>query len=187
MGASIARVPEFAAELVRWTDDLFPGETPGERRLRVAACALSDIGWRDHSDVRAMQSYVRLLGFPFIGLDHAERVFIAAAIHARYGGDPAARALAPALATMRPGWRRRALILGRVMQLGYRLSGSVPKILEQARLHVLADLVRLDVGGDANVPDSEVVADRLRMVALAVGVSRAEVRDVGTDRTALRS
>ena len=58
------------------------------RRLRVAVCALSDIAWRDHPDVRAEESFRRLLQFPFIGIDHAERVLVAAAIHARYAGKP---------------------------------------------------------------------------------------------------
>ena len=80
-GLPLARVPEFAPALARWTDDLFPGETPADRRLRLAVCALSDIAWRDHPDVRAEESFRRLLQFPFIGLDHAERV-----VHR--GGDP---------------------------------------------------------------------------------------------------
>jgi exopolyphosphatase/guanosine-5'-triphosphate,3'-diphosphate pyrophosphatase len=178
VGTPIARVPGFAAGLVRWTDGLFAGETPVERRLRVAACAISDLAWRDPTDVRAAQSFRRLVQFPFIGIDHPERVFLAAIIHARYGGDPGDPALAPTLAVLSAALRRRALILGRVMQLGYRLSGSVPEILASARLHISADSVRLDVGGDARVPDSEVVADRLRTVALAVGVSRSEIREV---------
>src|SRR5690606_6894130 len=55
------RVPAFGAALVRWTDGLFPDETPAERRLRVATCVLSDISWRDHPDSRATESYCRLV------------------------------------------------------------------------------------------------------------------------------
>ena len=35
IGIPAARVPEFSAALARWTDDLFPGETQGDRRLRL--------------------------------------------------------------------------------------------------------------------------------------------------------
>jgi exopolyphosphatase/guanosine-5'-triphosphate,3'-diphosphate pyrophosphatase len=178
LGAVVSRVPEFAPALVRWTDDLFAGETPEERRLRVAACALSDIAWRDHADVRATQSFRRLLQFPFIGIDHQQRVTLAAIVHARYASDAVDPALASVMARISPSLRRRALILGRVMKLGYRLSGSVPDILASARLRILADLIRLEVGRDARVPDSEVVADRLKLVAQAVGVARTEILEV---------
>jgi exopolyphosphatase/guanosine-5'-triphosphate,3'-diphosphate pyrophosphatase len=174
-GTLQARVPEFAPALARWTDDLFPDETYRDRRLRVAACALSDIAWRDHPDLRAMESFRRLLQFPFVGLDHSERVFLAAAIHARYAGNPDDPTLAPSIGLLSASSRRRALILGRVMLLGYRLSGSVPEILANARLWIAADAVQLQVGRGARVPDSEVVRERLDLVASAIGVRRTEI------------
>ena len=87
IGLPSARVPAFSAALARWTDDLFPGETQGDRRLRLAVCALTDIAWRDHEKVRAIESFRRLLQFPFIGISHPERAFLAVAILARYGGS----------------------------------------------------------------------------------------------------
>ena len=42
--------------------------------------------------------------------------------------------------------RRRAMILGRTLLLGYRFSGGVPEILAGARLQIDADSVRLEVG-----------------------------------------
>jgi exopolyphosphatase / guanosine-5'-triphosphate,3'-diphosphate pyrophosphatase len=175
VGLPLARVPGFAPALVRWTEGLFPGETHAERRLRVAACALSDIAWRDHPDVRAEESFRRLLQFPFIGIDHTERVFLAAVIHARYAGGPDAAWLKPAIELLPPSSRRRAQILGRDILLGYRLSGGVPEILDMARLDVQADQVRLEVASAARVPDSEVVGDRLKLLANAIGVRRTEV------------
>ena len=44
-----------------------------------------------------------------------------------------------------------------------------------ARLDILADQVRLEVGSSARVPDSEVVGDRLTLLAHAIGVRRTEV------------
>jgi exopolyphosphatase/guanosine-5'-triphosphate,3'-diphosphate pyrophosphatase len=62
--------------------------------------------------------------------------------------------------------------------LGYRLSGSVPEILANARLSIAAGVVRLEVGHGARVPDSEVVRERLDLVASAVGVRRTEIVEV---------
>ena len=175
IGLPLARVPEFAPALAAWTADLFPGETPAEARLRVAVCALSDIAWRDAPDLRAEESFRRLLTLPFIGVDHAERVFIAAAIHACYSGRPDARWLSPAIGLLSPAAQRRAQILGRTIQLAYRFSGVVPAVLAGARLRVESDCVRLEVASAARAPDSEVVVDRLRWLAAAIGVKRTEI------------
>jgi exopolyphosphatase/guanosine-5'-triphosphate,3'-diphosphate pyrophosphatase len=177
-GIPQARVAEFSPALARWTSDLFPGETAADKRLRVAACALSDMAWRDHADVRAMESFQRLLQFPFIGINHAERVFIAATIHARYAGVPDDPCLSPAIDLLTSSARRRALILGRAMLLGYRVSGGVHAILEGARLSIGTDVVRLEVGKAARVPDSEVVTSRLQLLADAAGIRRVEIAEV---------
>jgi exopolyphosphatase / guanosine-5'-triphosphate,3'-diphosphate pyrophosphatase len=173
-GLRQARVPAFAPALARWTEGLFPEET-AEKRIRVAACALSDIGWRDDAGVRAAESFLRLLRFPLVGLDHPERVFLAAVVHSRYAGSADDPVLSPAIALLTPSQRRRALILGRAFLLGYRLSGGVPDILANSRLQISANAVRLEVGRAARVPDSEVVADRLNLVARALGVSNVQV------------
>jgi exopolyphosphatase/guanosine-5'-triphosphate,3'-diphosphate pyrophosphatase len=175
IGLPLARVPDFAPALAAWTAGLFPGETPAEARLRVAVCALSDIAWRDAPDLRAEESFRRLLTLPFIGVDHAERVFIAAAIHARYAGRPDAVWLSPALSLLSPARQRRAQILGRTIQLAYRFSGVVPAVLASAGLRLEEDCVRLEVAAAARAPDSEVVVDRLRWLAAAVGVRRSEI------------
>ncbi|MBV8796234.1 MAG: Ppx/GppA family phosphatase [Hyphomicrobiales bacterium] len=178
IGLPLARVPEFAPELVAWTESLFSGESAGEKRLRVAVCALSDIAWRDALDLRAEESFRRLLEFPFIGVTHPERVFIAAAIHARYVGRPDAPWLSPAIKLLAPAERRRAQILGRAILLAYRFSGGVRAVLESARLRVEPDRIRLEVAAAARAPDSEVVSDRLKLLASAIGVKRSEVVDL---------
>ena len=56
IGLPSARVPEFSAALARWTDELFPGETQADRRLRLSVCALTDLAWRDHEKARARRA-----------------------------------------------------------------------------------------------------------------------------------
>ena len=179
IGLPSARVPAFSAALARWTDDLFPGETQGDRRLRLAVCALTDIAWRDHEKVRAIESFRRLLQFPFIGISHPERAFLAVAILARYGGsvDDGVRSVVRDL--LGPSALRRAEILGRVLLLGHRFSASVPELLEQARIRIDVDAVRLEMLNAERVPDSEAVQVRLRQLARVSGVEGAEVLQVG--------
>jgi exopolyphosphatase/guanosine-5'-triphosphate,3'-diphosphate pyrophosphatase len=175
IGLPLARVADFAPALVPWTATLFPAESAAETRLRVAVCALSDIAWRDHPDLRAEESFRRLLQFPFIGVTHAERAFIATAIHARYGGRADAAWLNPAIGLLSPAMNRRAMVVGRAIQLAYRISGSVPAVLAKARLRVAANGVRLEVGSSARAPDSEVVSDRLKQLASALGIKHCEI------------
>jgi exopolyphosphatase/guanosine-5'-triphosphate,3'-diphosphate pyrophosphatase len=178
VGMTGARVPAFGAALARWTDALFFGESPADRRLRLAACALTDIAWRSHADVQAEESFHRLLQFPFIGIDHLERVYLAAVVHARYGGGAGDPATAAALALLPSAQRRRARVLGRTLRLAHRLSGCVGAILETASLHVEARQVRLEIRSSAGIPDSDSLRSRLQDLAKALRVPDAEIVEV---------
>ena len=166
-----SRVPRFAAALARWTDRLFIGETEAQTRLRLAAITLSDIAWRESSDVRARHAFERILRFPFIGITHYERVFLASAVHSRYGkaaDDQCLELLSDEDAS-------RAHVLGTAILLGYRFSGSVPEILNQAAIRIDADTVTLEVDDHAHVPDSEAVQSRLSLLAKALGRDKTTV------------
>jgi exopolyphosphatase/guanosine-5'-triphosphate,3'-diphosphate pyrophosphatase len=178
LGMAGARVPSFGAALAHWTDGLFPGETPVDRRLRLAACALSDISWRSHVDVQAEESFHRLLQFPFIGIDHLDRVYLAAVIHARYGGGAGDPATAAPLAQLSSAQRRRARVLGRTLRLAHRLSGCVGAILETATLQIEAGAVRLEVRHTEGIPDSDTLKSRLQDLAKALRVPNAEIVEV---------
>ncbi|KQV33678.1 MULTISPECIES: Ppx/GppA phosphatase family protein [unclassified Rhizobium] len=175
VGLPLARVPDFAAALVPWTAGLNSDETTNDKRLRIALCALSDIGWRDHADIRAEESYRRILQFPFIGLDHTERAFLAVALHARYAGRLDAPYLAGALSLLTPPDRRRAEVLGRTILLAYRLSGGTPAVLAGSRLSIGPNRLRLEVSHSARVPDSEAVSERLSLLASTLGVKSFEI------------
>jgi exopolyphosphatase / guanosine-5'-triphosphate,3'-diphosphate pyrophosphatase len=179
IGLPAARVPAFSAALADWTDDLFPGETQSERRLRLAACALTDLSWRDHDKVRAMESFRRLLQFPFIGISHGERAFVAVAILSRYGGKVDGAVQEALGGVLGPAQLRRAEILGRALLLGHRFSASVPEILRHGRLRIDSDAVRLEIVDPGSVPDSDAVQERLRQLAKATGVDGAEIVEVG--------
>lgn len=173
-----SRIATFGAALARWTDGLFPAESEDERRLRIAAAALSDIAWSDHANVQARQSFERLVQFPFVGLDHTERVYLAAVIHARYDGKSDDPSLMPAIGLLTSHQCHRAQILGRSMLLAHRFSGSVPEILDASRIKIEHDRVCLEVNNTESVPDSDAVRSRLRSLAKAVGVHRSEIVNV---------
>jgi exopolyphosphatase / guanosine-5'-triphosphate,3'-diphosphate pyrophosphatase len=78
--------------------------------------------------------------------------------------------------------RRRAQILGRAILLAYRFSGGVPAVLANAHLRIDSNCVRLEVDAAARAPDSEVVSDRLKLLANAIGVRRSQVIDIDAAR-----
>jgi exopolyphosphatase/guanosine-5'-triphosphate,3'-diphosphate pyrophosphatase len=85
-----SRSARHAQELCRWTDPLFESpalrETAEERRLRHAACLLSDIGWREHPDYRGDQSLNLIAHAALAGIDHPGRLFLALAVYFRHAG-----------------------------------------------------------------------------------------------------
>ena len=107
-----SRDAEHAIELCTWTDALFEGpgpkETDEERRLRHAACLLSDIGWRAHPDYRGEQSLILIAHAALAGIDHPGRVFLA-------------------LCHLLPPRRHRRRCRGRDEQLSERLKAIVSK------------------------------------------------------------
>ena len=87
LAGRLGRDPDLPPALLAWTDPLFPDESREARRLREAACWMSDIGSHDHPEFRAEQAFLRVLRQPGIGLDHHARAFLALAIAMRYEAD----------------------------------------------------------------------------------------------------
>lgn len=85
-----SRDPEHPPELIKWTDPIFAAEpwqeTDEVRRLRWAACWLSDIGWRANRDYRGPQSMNVVAHSAMIGVDHPERIFLSLTLSARHDG-----------------------------------------------------------------------------------------------------
>ncbi len=86
----LSRSARHAEELVGWTDRLVRvvklRETPEERRLRHAACLLSDIGWRVHPDHRGEETLSLITNGNFGSISHQGRAFVALSVFYRYAG-----------------------------------------------------------------------------------------------------
>jgi exopolyphosphatase / guanosine-5'-triphosphate,3'-diphosphate pyrophosphatase len=135
--------PLLPDALMRWTEPMFASDTKEERRLRLAACRLSDIGRSEHPDYRALQAFEAILRAPSLPLRHEERAFLAlVAIH-RYDGDRRALEVARIQALLPPAAQRRARVLGLALRLAHRLSGGAPALLAKAALEVNGKKLRL--------------------------------------------
>jgi exopolyphosphatase / guanosine-5'-triphosphate,3'-diphosphate pyrophosphatase len=151
--------------LQEWTAPLFPSQSAAVRRIHRAACWLSDIAWSEHPDYRAEQAFTRTLRMPFAGIGHAERVFVATALHARYGGaadDPVKEPTRPLLDERGAAEVRT---LGLALRLAYTLCGGTVELLSDVQLGREGDKLVLEVPPGDNMFLGEAVQRRLDALA----------------------
>ncbi len=167
------RVGRFATrggEILEWMKPLFDDESSAERRLRLAACLLSDIGWSEHPDYRAEHAFHRVLRIPFAGLTHPNRVLLAEAVYVRYNGDPNSKLVSPVRSLLDPGQQAWVQVVGLALRLAHTLSGSAPGVLEQTHLKVSDSKLTLVVPKDSELFISGTIDRRLKTLAHSLGL-----------------
>ena len=158
----LSRSARHAEELVAWTDRLMRaaklGETVEQRRLRHAACLLSDVGWRVHPDYRGEQTFNLITNGNFGPIDHAGRAFVALAVFYRYAGlnvENAPPAMVQQL--IRPGMDERARILGAAFRVAHLISAAQTGVLPATRIMARGRKLQLVIEPQM----SDLVADRV--------------------------
>jgi len=162
--------------LQAWTAPLFPALSGSARRLHRAACWLSDIAWAEHPDYRAEHAFTRSLRMPVGAIGHAERVFIASVLHARYGGaadDPIRAATRPLLDDRAAGEARS---LGLALRLAYTLCGGALDLLAGVRLVREDDGLVLELPASGSLFTGEAVQRRFDALSRALGLGARSTR-----------
>ncbi len=159
--------------LIAWTAPLFDGETDDARRLREAACWMSDIGSQEHPEYRSEQSFYRVLRQPGIALDHHARAFLAMTIALRYEAEPDMAYLDAARMLLEMSTLRRAEILGVALRLAYTLSGGTAALLSATSLLLEGGRLVLRLRGGSGVFAGDSVTRRLERLAYAAGMEAA--------------
>lgn len=167
-----SRSLEHARELVAWTEPLFegpsPAETADERRLRHAACLISDIGWRAHPDYRGEQSLNVIAHAALGGIDHEARIFLALAVYFRHagGGDERGDELSERLKTaVSRRVLRRARIVGAAVRTAHMLSIGMPGIIDETSIRVEGKRLVLSLPKVHAALDGERLRSRLKGLA----------------------
>src|SRR4051794_8323756 len=177
----LSRSAQHAQELREWTDRLVRvvrlRETDEDRRLRHAACLLSDIGWRAHPDHRGEQTLDLITNGNFGSISHQGRAFVALSVFFRYAG--LSEQNEPPIAIqelMSPPMLERARVLGAAFRVAHLISAARPGVLPATHFrtsgrklmlvfeHRLVDLVADRVGS------------RFKQLARLVGRSGSIVR-----------
>ena len=130
----LSRSARHAQELIGWTDRLVRvvrlRETAEDRRLRHAACLLSDIGWRVHPDHRGEETLNLITNGNFGSISHQGRAFVALSVFYRYAGlrdenEPPARIRE----LVSPAMDERARLLGAAFRVAHLISAARPGVL----------------------------------------------------------
>jgi exopolyphosphatase/guanosine-5'-triphosphate,3'-diphosphate pyrophosphatase len=172
--ARISRTPQHAHEVFGWLAPLFPDEPKELRRIRLAVCLFSDIGWRRHPDDRALGTFSQVLTSPFAGADHRARALIASAVYYRYSGDEDFPQDAQLGSLLGPDEAATARRLGLSLRLAFALSASALGELAHYGLRMTTSRIILEIPRRRAQIAGEAVQKRLAALAVNLG-RRGEV------------
>ncbi|MCB1384358.1 MAG: Ppx/GppA family phosphatase [Nitratireductor sp.] len=170
-----ARTPDHCLELADWTEMAFEklgiAESEDERRHRIAACYLADIGWRAHPDFRARQALEVIANAGFVGISHEGRAYLAIASFHRYQGL-AAKVGEPGVSVLAsPETRRKARLLAAFFRVLYLLSASTAGILPHIGFTVSGDgKGEFTLPGDLRDLIGERPEERVRQLSVESGI-----------------
>lgn len=130
----LSRSARHAEELIGWADRFVRiaklSESEDERRLRHAACLLSDIGWRVHPDHRGEQTLSLITNGNFGDVSHQGRAFVALSVYYRYAGLNEANEPPPVVRELvTPAMDERARLLGAAFRVAHLISAARPGVL----------------------------------------------------------
>jgi exopolyphosphatase/guanosine-5'-triphosphate,3'-diphosphate pyrophosphatase len=167
--------PDFGRALAAWiapamreVETAF--DPARDRVLQEAGARLTDLGARFHPDHRAELSRDTILYAPFAGVTHAERAFLAAALHYRYAGKRAELDNHGEFHLLDETQHNVAQMMGCALRLGAKLSGRATRLLDQFTLTVTPEEVRLTV--DESVRDLYVERSLSLLDNLAGAINR---------------
>ena len=163
-----SRSVTHAFELCSWTDEIFGElyiENDEDVRLRHAACLVSDVGWRIHSDYRGEQSINIIDNAGFAGVDHAGRAFIALTLFFRHEGSKNRKVKHKLRQLMAERDYQRAMSLGAALRAAHMISVGHSGALGKTHLHLTDDKFILDLPGEMAALDGERLRKRFKVLS----------------------
>jgi exopolyphosphatase/guanosine-5'-triphosphate,3'-diphosphate pyrophosphatase len=123
------------------------------------------------------------LTLPFAGSSHADRVFVATALHARYGGPADDPVKEPTRQLLEERATQEARTLGLALRLAYTLCAGSIELLAEIALGRSGNTLTLDVPPESSLFVGETVQRRLEAVARSLSMT-ASIRQRETSLTA---
>jgi exopolyphosphatase / guanosine-5'-triphosphate,3'-diphosphate pyrophosphatase len=173
LGRRLSPEPRMGAAVARLTDNLFLGETTAQRRLRHAACWMTDTGAYFHPDLRGVQAFDTALRAPFYGVTHPERAAIALSLFCRHEGANAAFPEPAIIALLTEEERRRAVQIGLALRFVSAFAPKAPEAVDACTLRAEDDLLAFSAPVKLKPLMDEAARRRLDALASAFGARSA--------------
>ncbi len=174
-----ARSPRHSWELIGFTDGVFAAmevdETAHERRLRIAACLLADIGWRAHPDYRGEQAVAIVGNSAFSGIDHGGRGYLALVLCYRYAGLSETSTIPHLREVVPQRLKIRARFLAAMLRLAYVLSAAMPGVLPRLSMRLEGECLVLHIPAALGDLDGQRVRRRLAQLASLLDLASAVI------------
>ncbi|MFN0023127.1 MAG: Ppx/GppA family phosphatase [Parvularculaceae bacterium] len=139
LGQRLSPEAAIGEAVAAFTDKLFSAESPTHRRLRTAACLMTDAGAYFHPDLRGAQAFDIALRAPFYGVTHPERAALALSLFCRHEGANAAFPEPAILAMLTEDERRRAVQIGLALRFASALAPKAPHAIRMCALEPAGD------------------------------------------------
>lgn len=177
LGRRFSPEGDMGDAVAAFTGPLFRNEVAAHRRLRVAACLLTDAGAYFHPDLRGVQAFDTALRAPFYGVTHPERAAIALSLFCRHEGSNEAAPEPRILALLSEEERRGAVQVGLALRFATAFAPKAPRALRESSLAAEGDklIFRTQPGLKALLDD--VARRRLDALAAAFNLKPAPVFD----------
>jgi len=158
-------------EIADWVRPILPGLSTANSRILDAAALMSDIGWTEHPDYRALHSFIRVLRLPIAGISHRERVLLALSIFVRYNGRRKQYEVQQVRSLLSEEDQQTAATIGLSLRLAHVLSGGVPGLLPKTELSYAEGNIVLDLTNDPSLFSSDAVEKIVASLAEVGGVT----------------
>jgi len=160
------RFPEHGKRLYEWIDPLFQNESEEHKRLRMAMCILSDVGWRGHPEYRAEKVVAEVLYGRLGGINHWGAGLVAMALYVCYGGSSKrSKQVEVAASLISREDMYYAKKVGLALRLAQRLSAGTSKGLKLAELSINSTRLLMKVKEEKIDIVNDIVIRRLNDLA----------------------
>jgi len=153
-----------------FTDRLFLNETGVQRRLRQAACLLTDAGAYFHPDLRGVQAFDTALRAPFYGVTHAERAAIALSLFCRHEGANEAFPEPSILSLLTEEESQRAVQIGLALRFASAFAPKAPQALNVSTLTIDGECLSFKAPADLRALHDDLTRRRFDALAASLGL-----------------
>jgi len=167
VGDRLGRFGDHGATIDAWIAPLFPDDDPPARRLRLAACLMSDFAWNAHPDFRAERAVDLALHGNWVGIDAHGRAVLGRTLCSAFGGDKGFDSKVGALLDARE--EERCSAWGRAIRLAQRLSAGTEATLRRTSVALEKERIVLRIPKRHAELVGEAVEQRLKQLGKATG------------------